>query len=314
MATNQQSMARLAGDYAVYLLVRVIFCIIQACSLKFCGDMSKGFAWLAADVLRFRHKTVTANLAKAFPEHPEQQRHAMLKAMWAHLFLMLCEIAHAPRRLHRSNWRQFVNVTNEQMLVGLLISERPSVIVTGHFGNFEMSGFLSGLFGFPTYTIARPLDNRYLHDFFNRFREATGQFMLDKDGSANDVQHILDSGETLGLLADQHAGPKGCWVEMFGQPTSCHKAVALFSLSSGAPIAVMTAKRIGSPLHFELATADTWDPAQDDGREFNVRSLTQWYCDHLEAFIRQAPEQYWWVHRVWRGGPPKRKKRVRTAA
>ncbi len=307
-------MARRAGDYLVYLIARVIICIIQACSLERCDTMAKGIAWIAADVLRLRHKTVEANLKRAFPNHSDQQRHAILKKMWAHLFLMICEIAHAPRRLHRSNWRQFVNVTNEQMLVGMLISERPAVIVTGHYGNFEMSGFLSGLFGFPTYTIARPLDNRYVRDFFNRFREATGQFMLDKDGSANDVQRVLDNGETLGLLADQHAGPKGCWVEMFGQPTSCHKAVALFSLTSGAPIAVMTARRSSGPLHFELATADTYDPMQDHDREFNVRSLTQWYCDHLENFIRQAPEQYWWVHRIWRGERPKRKKRQRAAA
>ena len=46
----------------------------------------------------------------------------------------------------------------------------------------------------------------------------------------------------LVLLGDQHAGPKGCWVDFFGQPASCHKGVALFTLTSGAPMAVLDAE------------------------------------------------------------------------
>ena len=40
-----------------------------------------------------------------------------------------------------------------------------------------------GLFGFPTYTVARRLDNPYLDRFVNEFRGRTGQFMLPKQGS-----------------------------------------------------------------------------------------------------------------------------------
>ncbi len=300
-------------DYGVYLVVRIFVCVIQACSLETCHTIASFLAWLFADVLRVRHRTLDGNLRKAFPEKSEAERRKLARSMWRHLLVMLCEIAHAPRRIHRSNWRKYVRLRQMQPLAHALLTERPVVTVTGHFGNFEMAGYLSGLFGYPTYTIARPLDNPHLDRFVNQFRGATGQFMLPKEGSAPAVQRVMEAGETIALLADQHAGPSGCWVEMFGQPTSCHKAVALFALSSGAPLLISYARRTGKPMHFELGMADHYDPELDVQRSHNVTTLTQWYCDHLERLIRESPEQYWWVHRVWRGAPPKRGRRKRAA-
>ncbi len=50
-----------------------------------------------------------------------------------------------------------------------LFSNRPRVFVSGHFGNFELAGYTLGLFGFSTFTVARPLDNPYLDEFVNHF-------------------------------------------------------------------------------------------------------------------------------------------------
>ena len=65
-----------------------------------------------------------------------------------------------------------------------LMSERPTILVTGHFGNFELAGFATGLFGVPSTTIARPLDNPFIHEYVEKFRSMGGQHMLDKEGSA----------------------------------------------------------------------------------------------------------------------------------
>ena len=51
-----------------------------------------------------------------------------------------------------------------------LISDRPVIVVTGHFGNFELGGYALGILGFPTFTVARNLDNRYLDEYLAGFR------------------------------------------------------------------------------------------------------------------------------------------------
>ncbi len=79
-----------------------------------------------------------------------------------------------------------------------------------------------------------------------------GQHMLDKEGSAVPVQQILEAGGALALLADQHAGPKGCWANFLGHKASCHKALALFVLTSGAEMVVSYNRRLDRPLKFEM--------------------------------------------------------------
>ena len=222
---------------------------------------------------------------------------------------MACEIAHAPRKIHRTNWRQHFNVVNAREMVSRMLDERPAILVTGHFGNFELAGFITGVFGVPTSTIVRPLDNPYLHNYFEEFRSSNGQYMIDKQGSANEIQELLDRGGNLTLLADQYGGPKGCWAKFLGHLASCHKALALFTLTSKAPMLVVYNRRLSRPLTFEMGHIATADPEVPGEHLSGVQALTQWYNDNLAIPIMKCPDQYWWVHRRWRGEPPARRRK-----
>ncbi len=54
--------------------------------------------------------------------------------MWHHLFLMVCEIAHAPRKIHRTNWYDFYSIKDRQLILKVVLDARPKIMVTGHFG------------------------------------------------------------------------------------------------------------------------------------------------------------------------------------
>jgi KDO2-lipid IV(A) lauroyltransferase len=307
-------MLRGIRDRLVYLLVRLTICWAQAVTIETCHRAARALAWLACDLVRFRRRVIDDNLRHVFPDESDAGRLEIARRMWEHLVLMVFELAHAQRKIHDTNWRQYIRVHRKREIVGCLLDGRPLVIVSGHFGNFEVAGVMLGLLGFPTFTVARLLDNPYLDRFLNGFRAARGQFMLPKDGSAQQVQAVLDGGGTLVLLGDQHAGPKGCWIEFLGRPASCHKAIALFSLTTGAPLLVAYARRLGKPLQFELGMEGVVDPAVDSGQYGSVPALTQWYNDMLEQIVGRDPEQYWWVHRRWKGEPPPRRKSHAAAA
>jgi KDO2-lipid IV(A) lauroyltransferase len=318
-------------DYVVYLIVRLFVCMVQALSLETCQRVAGWLAWVACDLVRLRRRVVDENLQRAFPNLSAAERTELARRMWEHLLLMVCEIAHAPRKIHDTNWRCFVRFRNQAPMMRLLWSERPKVFVAGHYGNFELGGYTMGLFGFQTYAVARPLDNKYLDRFVKRFREAKGQHILPKQGSADEIAELLAKNRTLSVLGDQHAGPKGCWVDFFGAPASTHKAIALFALSNEAPLAVGYARRLDKPLSYEMgveAIADGGFRVQDadsPGRKTGVvvvsgasvmretsdlTELTQWFTTVLEGLIRRGPEQYWWVHRRWKGEPPRRARKA----
>lgn len=301
-------------DYGVYGIVRFLVGTIQVFPENKVIPFCRSVAWLLTHVIRIRGGTLADNLQRIFPGATAEQRQALTFQMWYHLILMVCEIAWAPRRLHRCNWKDHIHFLNSQEFLRQLLSRRATVLVTGHVGNFEIGGYVTGLMGINTVTIARPLDNPFLHRYVCQFREAKGQRLLDKHGCAAEVDRHLATGGTLSLLADQHAGSKGCWTPFLGSLASCHKGLALFTLTADAPMAVGYTLRATQPMSFILGCEGIADPRENDPRCQGVRQLTEWYNEQLGEIIARAPDQYWWVHRRWREPPLKLPKSQSAAA
>ncbi|MEZ6134399.1 MAG: lysophospholipid acyltransferase family protein [Pirellulaceae bacterium] len=296
------------SDWLAYVALRCTVCLIQSVSLEACDRSCKIVAHVLAKWTRLRRKITDANLELVYGPLSSEHKLLLRYKMWHNLLLMVCEIAHAPRKIHRTNWRDHFYMPHKNQVFQTMMDDRATVLVTGHFGNFEVAGYTVGLIGEPPSTIARPLDNPFVDQYVSDFRSQTGQKILPKDGSAVAVQQLLDARGTLAILADQHAGSKGCWVDFFGYPTSCHKALALFVLSAKAPMIVNYTRRLGRPLRFEMGMTGMADPALADSDQppaylDSVQDLTAWYNSRLEEAIRMAPEQYWWLHRRWREVP-----------
>ncbi len=313
--------SRLA-DYAVYLLVRVFVCILQTLSWESARTFARALAWLIYKVDR-RHRLVAEeNLRHAFGEQfDERQRDALVRAVYVHFCTMLVEIIQFPRKFHVNNWKQYVELYGGDKMVTSLLSGRPLILATGHFGNWEIAGYALGLFGFTTHAIARTLDNPYLDHFLLSFRERTGQKILAKKGDFDQIQELLSGSGVIATLADQDAGQRGQFVDFFGRPASTHKAVALLALEYNTPLLVIGVPRVGEaefngsrfeePVRYRIILSDCIDPEEYKGRPDAVKAITQRYTTALERVIRLAPEQYFWLHRRWKHQPaPKKSKKA----
>jgi KDO2-lipid IV(A) lauroyltransferase len=296
-------------DYLVYVSVRIIVCIIQTLPYAAACKLAMGMAWLA-ERLDKRHRLVAAeNLRQAFPGKydalgPEQD----VRATYRHFCNLLIEIIHLPRALHIGTWRRHLDLRDARMLIEALLSGRPLLLVTGHFGNWEMGGYTLGLLGFKTHAIARPLDNRFLDDYLRRFRERTGQGVLAKHGDFDRMQELLAKGGVLATLADQDAGQRGLFVEYFGRPASTHKAIALMALQYNVQMLVLGIRKVGEPMRYQTICEDLIRPEEYEGRRDAVNAITQRFTSALEHIVRTAPEQYFWLHRRWKHQPAKSKR------
>ncbi len=291
-----------------FFAIQSLICFALVLPVEVCHRLGSQLAYLFNDVFRFRRKVIDENIRHVYPELGASARCDMAREMWFHLIMMGFDIVHAPRKIHDTNWRQYVYIRDIGLMTRYLIDYRPLIAVTGHFGNFEMAGYVTGLLGMPSYSVARKLDNPFLDKFINAFRERNGQFIIDKDGSAGEIQTVLDGGAILTILGDQHAGAKGCWIDFLGRPASCHKAVALFSLGAAAPMMVSYCRHVEKPLHFEIGCTGIADPMNMSEELHDVRSLTQWYNDRMADAIQIDPPQFWWVHRRWKEKPNKTKR------
>ena len=280
------------ADYAVYLVVRVILCIVQMLTLPASRRLAGMLAWLAYHVDR-RHRLVADdNLRLAFADqYDARARDRLVREVYRHFCSIIVEIAHLPRKLHTDTWRRCLTLENGAAIVEGLLSNRPLLLVTGHFGNWEMGGYLLGLLGFSTHAIARKLDNPYLNHFLlHRFRQRTGQKILYKDGDFERIQAVLAGGGAIATLGDQDAGARGQFVDFFGRPASTHKAIALLALEYNATMVVIGSPRIGEPMLYKIVAEEVIPPEEYVGRP--------------DAVPRHHPTVHGGDWSAWRGERP----------
>jgi KDO2-lipid IV(A) lauroyltransferase len=301
-----------AVDCSVYLIVRLIVCIIQALPYRAGAAIAGLLAWTAFHIDKRHTEVARDNLRHAFPGRWDHaQLDVMVRAVYRHFCTLLIDIIYLPRKLNPHTWRRHMEIPQIRRMVDCLLSDRPLLLATGHFGNWEAGGYTLALLGFRSHAIARPLDNPYVDDFLRRFRERTGQRLLAKKGDFDQMQAILARGGLLGTLADQDAGQRGLFVDFFGRPASTHKAVALLALEFKVPLMVLGVRKLHGELRHRLEIADFICPEEYEGRPDAVRAITQRYTTALEQIVRTAPEQYFWLHRRWKHQPaPKKAKRA----
>jgi Kdo2-lipid IVA lauroyltransferase/acyltransferase len=234
-------------DYLAYLAVRFVVAFAQMLSIEQSYALARLLAWLIYKVDARHRKVGIDNLVQAFGDRfTEPERDQIVRGVYRHFCMMLMEILHAPRKLHLENWRASVELAGLAPVMDHLISgDRPLIVLTGHYGNWELAGFLFGMFGFPTVAVARTLDNPYLERYLREFRERTGQSLIPKTGGFDQMIEVLQKNRALTFLADQDAGQRGLFVDFFGHPASTHKAIALLAIEHQAPVAVGVARRIG---------------------------------------------------------------------
>ena len=299
------------NDFLVYLLVRFTVHFLQSLPLATGRTLARGLAWLAYRVDRRHREVAFDNLRQAFPgSYSEGQLETLVRGVYRHFATVAVEMLHLPRKLHTHNWRDYLQLPEGATVVETLLSGRPALFVTGHFGNWEMAGYMLGLFGFRTYAVARPLDNPYLDRFLRQFRERNGQKLLAKKGELDRMQTILDHGGVICTLADQDAGKHGLFVDYFGRPAATHKAIALLALEHNALLVVCGAQKIGEPMQYAIRVMDVIRPEEYDRDPRAVRLITQRFTTAIENLVRLDPTQYFWLHRRWKHQPGQRTRKA----
>ena len=300
---------------AEYLAFKVIVCFVQALSPRLCMRLAE----LLATVIHYglprkwtRYGVARDNIRAAFPGvSDDRQIDGLVYRMWVSLFRMVTEIILLPRKLRLDNVVAAVAFRNKADVVRALSSGRPVILLSGHFGNWEMAVSIFGLFGFRMGLVARELDNPYLNRWFLKFRKYTGHRPISKNGGRGEITALLERRGSVALLADQDAGSSGLFVDFFGRPASTFKSIALLAMEYQALICVGYARRLeneslpGGWPRFELGCEDIVDPLEFDSADA-LRQITQRYTSALERVVRRAPEQYFWVHRRWKSVPRSR--------
>jgi KDO2-lipid IV(A) lauroyltransferase len=294
------------ADFAVYLLVRVVVCIVQTLSWPQALKLARVFAWLIYRADRRHRLVATVNVRHAFPYLDEAGIDRLVEASYLHLTTILVEMIRLPRTLNDHTIHDFVHLAHPgdlDVIRTWVATGRPLLVLTGHFGNWELLSYVTGMIGFRGGIVARRLDNPYLDRFLAHFRRKTCLVLLDKNADYARILDMLSHGIGLGMVGDQDAGPRGLFVDFFGRPASTFKSIALLSLRYNAPILVFGAARVGQPMKYRIYFEDLILPERYACHADAPHAITVRYTRALERLVRRHPEQYFWLHRRWKNQP-----------
>ena len=303
MGKHKDKKRNLTADWLLYVGLRVVIVFFSMFSIErnlatacFLGRM----LWKYYG--RGRQRALD-NLTASFPDKDSAWHERVGQRSFEQLAMSMIDVLFTPRFVKTYKWRQIVRFKNIETPKQMMVDGRGLLMVTAHYGNFELLGYLMAAFGLKIYSIARPLDNRFVNNYLMGVREHAGQKIIDKKGASDMMEQIADDGYTLGFIADQDAGKKGVFVDFFGRKASTYKSIGLLALTYNMPIVVGVTRRVGNSFFFEADCCRIIMPEEWADKDEPLLWVTQEFSKALEDGIRKDPTQYWWLHRRWKTRP-----------
>jgi len=262
-------------------------------------QIGRGIGALLYRVLGKRRDIAARNLALCFPDEDAAWHQQMLHEHFASLGMAVMELGlgwwASEQRLE-----SLVHVEGLENLLDATREGQGVLVLSGHFTATELTGRivrreLPGLAA-----IYRPSRNPLLDEMLRRGRGRVADALIPKDGMRL-LLRTLKQGTPVWYAPDQsYRGRFSALVDFCGEPAMTNTALTQLVRMSGARVVPYLPRRRADGRGYELrilpALADFPGPSPE-ADALRINRL-------LEAHIREAPEQYYWVHRRFKGRPP----------
>jgi len=185
---------------------------------------------------------------------------------------------------------------------GRVSAANPCIIVTAHFGNWEMLGLFTALECGGLLSVVSPLANPLADRVLNRVRARTGQTLAARRGAVRAMLSRLREGGSVALLPDQNTVPRdgGVFVDFFGLPAPVSRMPAALQARTGAVI-LPTFCSVEPRGFYRIWTAE---PLAASGGDHGETVCTQRMMQAIEGAIRENPGSWLWMYRRWKLVPP----------
>ena len=253
--------------------------------------------------LGIRRDTVDENLRIAFPDANNDWLEKTRLAAYEHLGREAAAMLRLSKLDEKAVVERTIAVGWDELKEALSLG-RGVILVTGHYGNWEIAAAAVASRNVTIGAIVRRQGNRLVDERLQQLRRNLGVETIYQGQAPARVPRLLRSNGVVGIVGDQDARRSGIFVPFFGRPASTHRGPALFALRLGAPVFSCIARRLpGSEVRYEVR-GERVEFERTGDLDHDVRALTSELALRLEKEIRLAPEQYFWFHKRWKTQPP----------
>jgi KDO2-lipid IV(A) lauroyltransferase len=286
-------------EYAAY---RAVARLLRSASDQAVVRWGSRLGAVARVVVRRRDRLAMRNLRMAFPGKTDAERRRILDACWRHFGRETLEGIRM-QHLSAEQIAERCSIVNADLMDEATARGRGVLVISAHYGGWEVGGVAVMSRVRNVRTVTRPLDNEFLERDLARIRERTGAEVVDRKRAARALYKGLSDNGVVVLLPDQAVQPReGVLVPFMGLPAWTTDAPAKMALRLGPTIvfAFCIPDGIGHRLEFE-------EPIQIDqlsNGERDAAALTGRINEVISRRIAAHPELWLWMHDRWKGTTP----------
>lgn len=245
-----------------------------------------------------RRAYCTRNLRRAFPGKTRSEIQKIGRASMQGMIKVIFEFIRIPMISKKTS--DHIQVEGEANVWNALKKGKGAILLSSHFGNWELAGMAAAAKGLPMYAIGKPNKNIFIDKYIKKLRGLTGLKTIDKIGAVQKCMRLLKQNQIIAMLIDEHAKKGNVWVDLFGQKASTSALPAALALKYHVPVipAVFYREKNKKPrlvfgMPFSLkATGDY---------QSDILSNTQAFMHHLQYEITKRPAEWTlWMHNRWR--------------
>jgi KDO2-lipid IV(A) lauroyltransferase len=284
-------------EYLLFLLVRFI---VQAMPLKSAQRFGAFIGSLGYKLSPRRREVAFVNLRFAFPEKTETEIKLIARGSFQNFGIAFLELLWFPRITPEIMCNLVVS-KNLDCLLDAHAKGKGLILLSGHFGNWELTAFGGAyLSKIPFNIIVQTQNNRLVDEAINRHRCWYGNKVVPMGMSVREVIRTLNDKGVIAIAPDQ-SGDRlgGLYLEFFGRKTATHQGPAAFALRSGAPLLMgFLTRNNDMTYNLTIESVDLSDLGKPT--EENIAEATRRHVAILEKYIRQYPDHWLWMHRRWK--------------
>lgn len=243
-----------------------------------------------------RKKVVLKNLSAAFPEKSSKEIEQIARLNYIHFLKTFFDTFLIPK-LSREEIMKYVEVNGLEKLKEAYSQGKGVVLLTGHFGNWELGAVTVGLgIGEPINVLTKQQRNPYVTEWMDNVRQHFGNKVSNLGTGVRKLYKTLKDGGIIGIVGDQRGPKESMRVKIFDRQTAFYTGFASIIAKSKAPVIIVLMPRHNDDTYrLEILNMDYMP--EDPNAVFNI---TQEYASILESYIRKYPEQWFWMHNIWK--------------
>jgi len=263
--------------------------------------------WIAVGLGKFAHVVLASrrrialdNLRRAFKkEKSEAELERITRLVFINIARTVIEFARIPRLNKERLGRVVPEYSGSEHLEQVYKEGKGAVMMTGHFGNWELLAAWTRGMGYPVHLLVGRQHNPYVDGYLTRLRKSMDVGVTPVGVGARQILRLLKENNLVAMVADQHSASAATRVQFFDRPAATPSGPAAFAVKLNCPLLFGYIVREAYNRHRVVIEPPIYPPESGD-REKDIIDVTQQHTDLLEKAIRKYPDQWMWTHRRWK--------------